>query len=424
MKNSFRTIGCCLLLLVTLFGVSATIWAQENKRISLLPEQTNSLITAKTETPVLLEEEGGLSFGMKEKEFWELSKRLSKHASFVGIKRKPIKLTAAALFGFNLVIKGKNISWILDGNETRGYMLYADFNADGDLSNDEPLKFKKVDGKYSFELHRTLTEIFNNQKRKYSYDLRLEISERMLPEKNEKQTVLKVQSSTVRRGKLNINNRQIAFALYGSSGLYDIETNNLYFDLDGDGKLGTETRYSPEAYKVKDKYVNIDETSYEFTIERYGDSLSLKPLAERLPDRADLREGNFAPDFGFKDLNGNSHRLSDFRGKVVLLDVWGLWCAPCIAEAPKLAAAYKKLKDKKFEIISLDVGDTVENLQKFIAENQMNWTHSQAEENFLQLYRIDRYPTYFLLDEEGKIISNTLRPGEEFYKKLEELLKN
>jgi hypothetical protein len=284
---------------------------------------------------------------MKEKEFWELSKRLSKHASFVGIKRKPGKLTAAALFGLNLVIKGKNISWILDGNETRGYVLYADFNADGDLSNDKPLKFKKVDGKYSFDLHRTLTEIVNNQKRKYSYDLRLEISERMLPEKNEKQTILKAQSSTVRRGKLNINNRQIAFALYGSSGLYDVETNNLYFDLDGDGKLDTETRYSPEAYKVKDKYVNIDETSYEFTIERYGESLSLKPLAERLPDRADLRDGNFAPDFGFKDLNGNSHRLSDFRGKVVLLDVWGLWCAPCIAEAPKLAAAYKKLKDKK-----------------------------------------------------------------------------
>ncbi len=53
----------------------------------------------------------------------------------------------------------------------------------------------------------------------------------------------------------------------------------------------------------------------------------------------------------------------------------------------------------------------------------MNWTHSQADEAFLKLYRVDRYPTYFLLDKEGKIVSNTMRPGEDMYKKIEQLLE-
>lgn len=82
------------------------------------------------------------------------------------------------------------------------------------------------------------------------------------------------------------------------------------------------------------------------------------------------------------------------------------------------------MKEKGFEIVSLDTGDTVENLRKFIAEKQMNWTHSQIDNALLQLYRVDRHPTYFLLDKEGKIISNTLRAGEEMYKKIEEMLAN
>jgi len=52
----------------------------------------------------------------------------------------------------------------------------------------------------------------------------------------------------------------------------------------------------------------------------------------------------------------------------------------------------------------------------------MNWTHLQADTALLQLYRIDRYPTYFLLDKEGKIISDTMRAGDEMYKKVEEML--
>jgi thiol-disulfide isomerase/thioredoxin len=391
---------------------------------SFLPAvaQSGGIITAKSGPPIMLGDEGGYNFGLNEQKFMELSRKISAmNPDFVGIKQKPAKLTAAALFGFNLVIGQKNLSWILDRDAKNDYVLYADFNADGDLSNDKPLNFKKIDGKYVAEVHKILTETINKQRRKYSYDLRLEVAEEPSRDKTEKETVLKVQGGTMRRGSFSLNDRQIAFALVGYNGIYDYEAYKLYFDLDGDKKFDSETLYSPEVFLVNEKYINIGDRSYEFKIDRYGNSLILKPLDKKLPERADLRVGSVAPDFSFKDLDGNPRRLSDFRGKIVLLDVWALWCAPCVREAPKLSAAYKKLKEKNFEIVSLNKNDPLESLQNFIAENQMNWTHAATDEAFLNLYRVVQYPTYFLLDKDGKIISNTLRPGEEMYKKVEEM---
>jgi len=384
--------------------------------------QTGGVITVKTEAPTQLGDEGGFNLGMTEQKFMEFSRKISAtNPNFIGIKQKPAKLTAAAVFGFNLVIGEKNLSWILDRDAKNDYLLYADFNADGNLSNDKPLNFKKTDGKYVAEVHKNLTETINRQRRKYSYDLRLEAAEELSRDKTEKETILKIQGGTMRRGILNLNNRQIAFALIGYNGIYDFEAYRLYFDINGDGKFDSKDHYSPEVFRVDEKYINIGERSYEFKVERYGNSLTLIPLDKKLPERADLTVGSPAPDFSFKDLDGNLRRLSDFRGKIVLIDVWAMWCAPCVREAPKLSAAYQKLKDKNFEIVSLNKNDPPENLRKFIAENRMNWTHTTTDEAFLSLYRVDQYPTYFLIDKDGKIISNTLRAGEEMYKKVEEM---
>lgn len=409
-KNEMKKL---VVMLILVFGYSS-IAAQTKQNISL---------TAKTDPPELVDiDKGGISYAMTEAEYQKLALRMAKYSFFIPIKIKPKKLSASAKFGFNLVINKKNIGWILDGSETSGYTLYADINGDGNLTNDRPFKLKKTDGKYSYIFHTVLTEIIDNRKQKYPFHLKIEVAEVAPLGKTEKQLALKVNDAAFRRGTLNINNRQMAFALSGSQGIYNSEFNNLYLDLNGDGRLDTETKYSEEAYKIPEKYINIGETTYEFTVDRYGDTLSLKPLPEKLPARTALLPGNAAPDFSFKDLEGRQWRLSDFRGKVVLLDFWGTWCAPCVAEAPKLAAAYQRLKEKGFEIISVDKGDTTENLRKFISDKQMNWTHTQIDDALSQLFRIDGYPTYFLLDKEGKIVSNTLRPGEDMYKKIEQML--
>jgi thiol-disulfide isomerase/thioredoxin len=380
------------------------------------------MITARTSHAVIRDGQGGYGFSMTEKDYEVMGKRLSKYPDFAGIRKKPEKLSAGARYGFNFVVQSRNTSWILDGDKRSGYTLYLDLNADGDLTNDKPIRIRAEGGRFVHVVQKDLAAVIAGRKRQYPFIARVEITEEVPNGKTELEPVLRIQDATTRQGVLDVAGRKIGFSVSGASGLYDHETNNLYFDLDSDGKFDTETRYSLEAYKVGEKYVNISDKSYEYSVDSFGDSITLKPLAEKKPDRVDLRVGNLAPDFTYKDIDGKPRKLSDLRGKIVLVDVWALWCAPCVAEAPKLAAAYKRLQAKGFEIVSFDKDDEVESLKKFIAKYEMNWTHSQTNEEFIRLYRIDRYPTYFLLDTSGKIVSNTLRPGEEMYKEVENML--
>ena len=64
-----------------------------------------------------------------------------------------------------------------------------------------------------------------------------------------------------------------------------------------------------------------------------------------------LKIGDRAPDFVSTQLNGSPIRLSDYRGKVVLLDFWATWCAPCIAELPNVTRVYEKYQDRGLEVL-------------------------------------------------------------------------
>jgi len=65
--------------------------------------------------------------------------------------------------------------------------------------------------------------------------------------------------------------------------------------------------------------------------------------------------GQFAPDFALPDLDGTLRRLSDYRGKVVLLNFWSTWCTPCREEMPSMERAYERLRKKGFEILALSL---------------------------------------------------------------------
>jgi thiol-disulfide isomerase/thioredoxin len=378
-------------------------------------------VTANTEAPVLLKG-AGVAFAMPEEEYRKIAERLSKNPRFVGMKRKPAGLTAGAKFGFNLSFGGLNRSWVLDGDDRQGYVLYADINGNGDLADDTPLRFTNDSGKYHALLKQTVTEKIDGRDENYTVELRLEVGPVPKPDQSDPQLALKISSETLRRGVIRVGGREVAFALVGSQGIYNRDYNRLYFDLNGDGQPDMTTPKSAESYAVMDKYVNLAGASYEFTVDRLGRSLTLKPLAEKLPDRASLEVGSAAPEFSFSDIDGKRHRLSDYRGKVVLLDFWGVWCGPCVAEAPKLAAIHKKLHEKGFEVIGIHMGNEMAALREFIAEKGMTWPQSIEEERGVlhRLFRVDGWPTYYLIGNDGTIRANNLRPGDELIKKVEQ----
>ena len=117
------------------------------------------------------------------------------------------------------------------------------------------------------------------------------------------------------------------------------------------------------------------------------------------------------PDFTFVDFAGKTRRLSDFRGKYVLLDFWGTWCGPCVGEIPHLKEAYDKYRDRGFEILGMDremdEKKTVEIVRQFLSEKGATWTEATTEsikDLVEKRFRIMAYPTTILLDPKGRII--------------------
>lgn len=136
--------------------------------------------------------------------------------------------------------------------------------------------------------------------------------------------------------------------------------------------------------------------------------------------------GSIAPDFEQPDENGKMVKLSDFRGKYVLVDFWASWCVPCRKENPNVVKAFQAYKDKGFTILGVSLDDKKENWLKAIKDDGLNWTNVSDLKGWrnaaAQLFAINAVPSNMILSPEGKIIAKDLR-GEDLEKFLMENLK-
>jgi peroxiredoxin len=113
-----------------------------------------------------------------------------------------------------------------------------------------------------------------------------------------------------------------------------------------------------------------------------------------------------APGWDLKDLSGKSVKLSDFKGKVVILDFWATWCPPCRAEIPNFVALQTQYKDKGLVIvgISLDQGGP-EVVSSFVKTQKINYPIVMGDEGVATAYgNIQAIPTTFVIDTNGNIV--------------------
>jgi peroxiredoxin len=129
-----------------------------------------------------------------------------------------------------------------------------------------------------------------------------------------------------------------------------------------------------------------------------------EPAAKAASLKPDKDRRN-APDFALKDADGRTVRLSDYRGKVVLLDFWATWCDPCRYEIPWFMDMERKKKDRGFAVLGVSMDDDGwEAVKPFIAQLGVNYRILVGTDETAQLYGgIDALPTTFLIDREGKI---------------------
>lgn len=126
-------------------------------------------------------------------------------------------------------------------------------------------------------------------------------------------------------------------------------------------------------------------------------AVALKPGEKRNP----------APDFELTDANGRKVKLSDYKGKVVLLNFWATWCGPCKLEIPWFVDFEKRYKDQGFAVLGVSMDeDGWESVKPYIQDKQVNYRIMVATEEVAQKYGgVEALPTTFLIDREGRIVS-------------------
>ncbi len=131
-----------------------------------------------------------------------------------------------------------------------------------------------------------------------------------------------------------------------------------------------------------------------------------------------------APEIAVTTPEGNAIKLSDFRGKVTMIDFWASWCKPCRMENPNVVRVYNRFKDQGFEIFGVSLDQSKEQWIAAIAQDGLTWKHGSElkfwQSSFVPAYNLDGIPMTYLLDENGVIIAKGLR-GEQLEQKLEEL---
>lgn len=114
-----------------------------------------------------------------------------------------------------------------------------------------------------------------------------------------------------------------------------------------------------------------------------------------------------APEFALKDADGKTVHLADYKGKVVLLDFWATWCAPCKIEIPWFMEFEQQLKDRGFAVVGVAMDeDGWSAVKPYLQEMKINYRILMGTEQVGQIYGgVDSLPTTFLIDRQGKIAS-------------------
>jgi len=139
----------------------------------------------------------------------------------------------------------------------------------------------------------------------------------------------------------------------------------------------------------------------------------------------DIKIGDKFADFKQLNTLGKPVKLSNIKGKYILLDFWASWCGPCLAENPNLVKTYARFKDEGFTILGVSLDDNKGRWIKAIADGKLTWeqvSDLKGDKNEAALiYGITGIPDNFLIDDKGTIIARNLR-GNKLDEKLSQLL--
>lgn len=135
--------------------------------------------------------------------------------------------------------------------------------------------------------------------------------------------------------------------------------------------------------------------------------------------------GSLAPDWTAKDPEGKDHQLSNYKGKLVLMDFWGTWCPPCRAAMPGMQELHEKYKDKGLVVLGMNVEKSAKaDPAKYMKENKFTYGLMLESGGIAQQYAIRAYPTFILIGPDGRILFRDQGFSKALEHQLEEVIKD
>lgn len=165
------------------------------------------------------------------------------------------------------------------------------------------------------------------------------------------------------------------------------------------------------------KYSKLSTEGIKYIDQRKQEFFDRKKFTKR------IESGIPAPDFEIKDVNGMSHKLSDFKRKMIYLHFWATWCGPCRIEMPTLNELINKLDDNKVIVINVCIDNELYKFKKIVSEEKLGGLNLICDENegdrLINFYNISSIPHYVLIDENGLIIKNNCDRPAKIYEYIE-----
>ena len=186
------------------------------------------------------------------------------------------------------------------------------------------------------------------------------------------------------------------------------------------------------AVLVTADYLDIEEnlifweTIYNNYIKEFKDNSYFKNFENKLIKIKSISIGSVAPDIILNDTSGVPISLASLRGKYILLDFWAAWCRPCREENPNIVENYNNYKSYGFDVYQVSLDRTKEDWVRGIKQDKLPWINvsdlKYYQSEAAELYNVDRIPSAFLLDPDGKIIAkHTDLRGPNLSRKLAEI---
>ena len=287
------------------------------------------------------------------------------------------------------------------GSGSTGARLWVDLDGAGELAQ---MEWERILTDGTFLANVRLTLAYGGNRSPYRLFL---MWNPFLP------TVVTFCRNSYREGALDLPGRAVRVAIIDADtdGRYDaLGGGVLLIDVDGDGEL-LATGDSHERFFL-DEAFNVDGASYRVeAVAKSGDSMRVEESPEPVAPKVPLLPGFAAPSFAAVDAFGESLSLEEFRGRIVVLDFWAGWCAPCVAELPTLRRVVAEFGDERVVVLGINLDRDVDAFRAAVAEHGIDWPqiYDGSGGPIGNLYRIAGIPMTYVINADGVIVARGLR---------------